>query len=73
MVRLFTAAALTLLAVFTYRNARRQLHPGEGGENAAAPRPLQTWEGEGGGVATSNSPGQTLAQVSPADASGVTH
>jgi hypothetical protein len=68
MIRLFAAAALTFLAVYSYRNVRRGARPGGSGDTAAAPRPLQTWEGEGGGVPASNA--QTLVQEPPADASG---
>lgn len=64
MKRPFAAAALTMLAAAVgfgnyrrYRRRRREACP------PTAPKDIQTWEAEGGGVPVS--PNQTAAQVSP--------
>ena len=59
MVRLFAATGIALLALLTYRGARRASVAAT--PAPAAPRSLQTWEGEGGGVPASAT--QTVAQV----------
>ncbi len=58
MFRIATLAAATLLAFAAYRSSRRgkALDPAP-----AAPAPLQTWEGEGGGVPASAT--RTVAQL----------
>ena len=65
MFRFLTLAA-TIFAVMAYRGSRR----GKRAERVPAlPKPLQTWEGEGGGVPASTT--NTVAQL-PAGKIGTT-